>query len=156
MEALPDLESLPGSALLGSDESEPGIDSLPGSDESEPEVVSLAMPVPGEMCDGDDLPKDTKDDLPGICCARNCCHRIETECAAELREWQTLKDKLSTDDVTDFMFKLLLVMRGVGEAPRSGSFRYKLFGQHVCRTGFRDSIGLGNFKWNRLSKWLKE
>ena len=146
-ESLPDVEadSLPGVEA----------DSLPRSDESDPEVVSLVVPVPGEMRDGDDLPRDRKDDLPGTCCARSCIHRIETECAAELREWRTLKDKLPNYDVHDFIFKLLLVMGGVGEAPLS-RFRFKLFGQYVCRTGFRDCIGIGNSKLNRLLSWLKE
>ena len=163
METAPDL---PGIGALPSDadslpdveaDSLPGVeaDPLPWSDESDPEVVSLVVPVPREMRDGDDLPRDRKDDLPGTCCARNCIHRIETECAAELREWQTPKDKLSNDDVNDFIFKLLHVMRGVGEAPLR-RFRFKLFGQYVCRTGFRDCIGIGNSKFNRLLSWLKE
>ena len=74
----PDVGSLPGAESLPDVEatSLPDAESLVGSDESDPEVMSLVVPVPGEMPSGDDLPRDRKDDLPGICCARNCTHRI--------------------------------------------------------------------------------
>ena len=91
MEALPDAESLPDSESLPDGESLPDAESLP---ESDPEILSLVVPVPGEMPSGDDLRtcRDRKDDLPDICCAQDCKHRIETEHTAELRDWQTLRN----------------------------------------------------------------
>ena len=162
MEALPDAESLPDSESLPDGESLPDAESLPDDGESlpdaeslpesDPEILSLVVPVPGEMPSGDDLRtcRDRKDDLPHTCCARNCTHRIETECAHQLREWQTLRNKLGNDDVNDFVFKLLVLMRGLGEAPKSGNFRFKLFGQTVCRNGFREAIGISNSRLSRL------
>ena len=67
-----------------------------------------------------------------------------------------MRNKLGNDDVNDFVFKLLVLMRGPGEAPKATSFRFKVFGQTVCRNGFREAIGISNSRLNRLQTWLKE
>ena len=161
MDALPDSpggdSSLPSDAesLPVDAQSLPSVaESLPDdkASQSDPELISMVVPVPGEMCDGD-VPRDGKDDLPGTCCAKNCSHLLCQDLLS--LEWQTLKVKLSNDDVNDFIYKLLLVMRGVGETSRSSSIRFKLFGHKVCRTAFRDCVGIGNSKLNRLQGWLK-
>ena len=124
VESLPDVDSLPDDT--GDVESLPdvgGVESLPGSEgvdslpelmsDSEAELTSLVVPVPG------DAPlAEQKDGLPGNCCAGNCVHVIETECAAELQQLLALKRKFSNDDFNEFIFKLLLVMRGVGRGAR--------------------------------------
>ena len=97
MQGEQDVESLPGGPPGSDAESLPSnAESLPMDSQSPPsdadslptdsdlEMLSAAPPVPGNM-DDDELPRDGKDDLPGTCCTKNCLHRVETECAAELR-----------------------------------------------------------------------
>ena len=152
-ESLPSCESPPED-----DDSERCVESLPGDTESLPSDaesdIEIIMPLAPKL----NSVRDRKEDLPDMCCVHNCIHCIETECATELKEWQTVKNRMSNDEANDFIYKLLLVMRGMGEV-REGSLKqrikFKLFGQYVCRTGFRESIGIGNSKLNRLLCWLK-
>ena len=81
---------------------------------------------------------------------------METECAAQLLSWQTLRGKLANDDVNEFVFKLLLVMRGVGGNCGKQRLRFKLLGNYVCHTAFRHCVCIGNSKLNRLMNWLKQ
>ena len=132
MEELPDSPS-PAESLPDNGDSE----SLPGSDngdmeslpdlleDSDAEMVSLVMPVPGDA-----VQKERKDDLPGSCCVHNCLRVIETECVHELREMLALKCKFSNDDFNEFIFNLLLTMRGVGiQTPKTSRMRMQLFGK---------------------------
>lgn len=160
MEELPDdVESLPGSmdSLPGSVDSLPDCDNmepLPGSvdspDESDAEVVSLVVPVPGNA-----HLAEQKDVCPGRCRAQNCLHVIETECAAELHELLALKRRVSTDDLNESIFKLLLVT-GRPHWKKDAWRVFQLFGTHVCRKGFLECLGVGQGRLIRSLHWLKE
>ena len=159
MEELPDspspAESLPdngdGESLPGSDNGD--MESLPDLlEDSDAEMVSLVMPVPGDA-----VQKERKDDLPSSCCVHNCLRVIETECAHQLREMLALKCKFSNDDFNEFLFNLLLTMRGVGiQTPKTSRMSLQLFGKKVCRKGFVECLGISQQRLTRLLRWLKE
>ena len=147
-ESLPRDESLPASDADDVDDAE----SLPASVDDGAELVSMVMPVPGSA-----LPEERKESLPSTadCCGQNCLLRIETECVAELNDLQTLKGKLTNDDFNEFIFKLLLCMRGVGPRSAQNRFRYMLFGKNICRQGFEMSLRISRTRISRLLQWLK-
>ena len=141
-----DTESLPGSHN-GDMESLPDLLS-----DSDAEIVSLVVPVPGDA-----LQKEQKDDLPGICCAHKCLHVIKAECAAELQQLLALKRKFSNDDFNEFIFKLLLTMRGVGiQTPKTSRMSMQLIGKRVCRKGFVECSGISQHRITRRLQWLRE
>ena len=65
-----------------------------------------------------------------------------------------MMQQLSGDDVNDFVYKLLLIMQGTMQ--RENRFRFKLFGQYMCRNGFKVCIGMENGELTRLQNLVKQ
>ena len=117
-------------------------------------TVSVVAPIPGnERCT--EQSDSDAESLPGMCCPHQCCQNIQSRCPAELQEWQNLRSKLSNDEVNEFIYRLLTVMR-VAKSDQKGHRSYMLFGQCVCRNAFRDCIGMGNNKLSKFQRWLRK
>ena len=147
-----DAESLPGDESLPDADAESLPDLMTDSD-NDCHTVSVVAPIPGnERCT--EQSDSDAESLPGMCCPHQCCQNIQSRCPAELQEWQNLRSKLSNDEVNEFIYRLLTVMR-VAKSDQKGHRSYRLFGQCVCRNAFRDCIGMGNNKLSKFQRWLR-
>ena len=104
------------------------------------------------------LPENECESLPGECCSESCKSHVEDQRAAQLHQWKQMKAELANDEVNEFVYQLLVRMK-VADGTTSGShqrFKFHFLGLNVCRVAFRELLGIGNSRLNRLMGWMKQ
>ena len=98
------------------------------------------------------LPSDAR------CCSRECARRIEDDRVQELITWRALKATMSNDDLNEFVYRLLLVMKSGSDASESTDTHkhYQFLGINLCRRAFLKVVDIGGSRLSRLSQWAKE